>query len=141
MWSRRGYWLGIVRRGRAASRFRASLALAGLLALGLSSACASSSSPSEPSGGRPAWLQSLIAQIESEPVTNPPSSIVQYRYRGQTVYFRPSRCCDIQSDVYDQGGSLICHADGGITGGGDGRCSDFFSTRAGEQLVWQDSRR
>ena len=129
-----------VRWSRAASGFRAGWLLVGLLALGVWSGCSGSSSPSEP-GGRPAWLKSLISQIESEPVTNPPSSILSYRYRGGTVYFRPSRCCDFPSQLYDQAGSLICQPDGGLAGSGDGRCADFFSARSEERLVWQDARR
>lgn len=101
-------------------------------------ACATSF-PSEP--GRPAWLQALIAQIASEPVTNPPSSIIRYRYRGVTVYYRPARCCDIFADLYDERGTVICHPDGGITGGGDGRCADFATARSEEELVWEDPRR
>ena len=115
--------------------------LMGVLILGFLVGCGGSSSPTEPSGQRPPWLQQLIARIESEPVTNPPSSILQYRYRGATVYFRPSRCCDAFSDLYDEAGALLCHPDGGLTGGGDGRCTDFFALRTAERLVWQDPRR
>ena len=103
-------------------------------------ACSSSSSPSEPAAAPP-WLQALIAQIEAEPVTNPPSAIFRYRYAGDTVYFRPGRCCDLPSDLYNETGELICHPDGGITGRGDGRCPDFFSARSSEQLIWRDPRR
>ena len=101
--------------------------------------CSSSSSPSEPVG-RPPWLQALIAQIEREPVTNPPSAIFRYRYQSRAVYFRPARCCDIQSELYDDAGRLICHPDGGITGRGDGRCPDFFTARSDEHLIWRDPR-
>ena len=89
---------------------------------------------------RPAWLKALIAQIASEPVTNPPSSIIRYRYRGVTVYYRPARCCDIFADLYDERGTVICHPDGGITGGGDGRCADFATARSEEEVVWEDPR-
>ncbi len=97
------------------------------------------SSPTEPDT-TPAWLQVLIAQIEREPVTNPPSAIYSYRYRGETVYFRPSRCCDIMSVLYDRNGVVLCAPDGGIAGGGDGRCPDFLQTRSAERLIWQDPR-
>lgn len=100
-------------------------------------ACATSF-PSEPAP--PAWLHTMIAQIAGEPVTNPPSSIIRYRYRGATVYYRPARCCDIFADLYDESGTLICHPDGGIAGGGDGRCSDFATARSEEQVVWADPR-
>lgn len=127
-------------RGWSGSTQRLALAALVLAAL-LGHACASSSAPSEAGDSRPAWLQTLITQIEAEPVTNPPSAIYRYQYKGATVYFRPSRCCDIRSEVYDEAGAVICHPDGGITGDGDRRCTDFFATRAGERLVWQDSRK
>ncbi len=99
----------------------------------------SDSSPSEPDES-PSWLQALIAQITSEPVTNPPSAIFSYRYRDETVYFRPSRCCDVASVLYDRDGNVLCAPDGGITGNGDGRCPDFFAARSSERLVWRDPR-
>lgn len=132
--------LKVTRRDRGARKQWLALAVLVLAAL-LGSACASSSAPSETGDSRPAWLQTLIAQIEAEPVTNPPSAIYRYQYKGATVYFRPSRCCDIRSDVYDEAGTVICHPDGGITGDGDRRCTDFFASRTGERLVWQDSRK
>ena len=97
------------------------------------------SSPTEP-GMSPSWLQALIAQIQSEPVTSPPSAIYSYRYRGEIVYFRTSRCCDIRSVLYDRNGTVLCEPDGGIGGSGDGRCSDFIETRSDERLVWRDPR-
>ena len=97
------------------------------------------SSPTEP-GMTPSWLQDLIARIQGEPVTNPPSTIYSYRYRGDTVYFRTSRCCDIRSVLYDKNGTVVCEPDGGIDGSGDARCPDFMQTRSDEQLVWRDPR-
>jgi len=126
-------------RRRSRRRSRICGLLVGVFVLGALSACGSSS-PTAPSADGPAWLQALIARIESEPVTNPPSSVVRYRYHGAPVYFRPARCCDIFSDLYDPAGALICHPDGGITGGGDGGCPDFFSARTDEQVIWRDPR-
>lgn len=97
-------------------------------------------SPTEPFG-HPAWLQAMIAKIESEPVTSPPSAILRYRYRGETVYFRPARCCDFPSELYDEHGTLICQPDGSLSGHGDENCPDFFSARTNEVLIWQDPRR
>ena len=88
----------------------------------------------------PAWLEALIAQIELEDVTVPPTAIYQYQYAGQTVYFRTSRCCDIRSIVYDEEGAVICEPNGGVDGGGDGRCEDFFETRTEELLIFLDPR-
>jgi uncharacterized protein DUF6970 len=95
-----------------------------------------------PAGGEPVpdWLQALIHELETEPVASPPASIASYDYNGQTVYYLSARCCDIWSNVYSASGRIICHADGGITGGGDGRCLDFLSARRNERLIWQDPR-
>ena len=96
------------------------------------------------SGGNPAedleWLAELILKLEDEPVANPPLSITQYGYQGQTVYFLPQRCCDIFSDLYDADGNIIGHPDGGITGRGDGRVPDFFEERNNERVIWKDQR-
>ena len=86
------------------------------------------------------WLTDLIWKLEHEPVANPPLSITQYSYKGQTVYFVPQRCCDIFSDLYDADGNIIGHPDGGITGMGDGRVPDFFDERKNEQVIWKDQR-
>ncbi len=37
----------------------------------------------------PEWLADLIQSLEFAHVANPPSSIVQYEYEGQTAYFVP----------------------------------------------------
>ena len=86
------------------------------------------------------WLTDLIQKLENEPVANPPASISQYEYKGQTVYFLPQRCCDIPSTLYDADGNIIGHPDGGITGQGDGRVPDFFEERSNERIVWEDER-
>ena len=104
----------------------------------VASAC--SSTPTAPDTS-PSWLTALIARLESEPVANPPATIGRYDYKGQVVFFLPQRCCDQMSVLYGLDGSVICHPDGGITGKGDGRCSDFFAQRRDERLVWRDSRK
>jgi hypothetical protein len=90
--------------------------------------------------GNPAWVDKMISQFESAPVTNPPLSVWRYDYNGQTVYFVPARCCDIYSVLYDANGNTLCAPDGGFIGTGDGKCPDFFNQRSNEQLIWQDSR-
>jgi len=88
----------------------------------------------------PQWVDKLIKQFESAPVANPPLSVWKYEYNEQDVYYVPAHCCDITSVVYDAQGTFLCAPDGGITGKGDGKCSDFFDKRTGEQLIWQDTR-
>lgn len=93
-----------------------------------------------PPDDSPVWLRELVSRLESEPVANPPAYLARYLYRGDTVYYLPPRCCDIPSLVFNLGGEVICAADGGITGAGDGRCPDFFAARRDERIIWRDAR-
>lgn len=109
-----------------------------VLVLALSAACATQG----PTGNEvpPTWLTALIHEFESQPAANPPAFIARYDYKGLAVYYLPPRCCDIWSNLYDAAGSVICHPDGGLSGTGDGRCTDFFTERAGEKVIWRDAR-
>ena len=106
------------------------------LAASLTAACTMDASV----GNDPEWLATLIRELENQPVANPPAFIARYDYRGQVVYYLPARCCDIPSTVYSAAGTIICHADGGFSGGGDGRCSDFLAARKNETIIWRDPR-
>ncbi len=44
------------------------------------------------------------------------------------------------STLYNENCNVICSPDGGLTGSGDGQCSDFFDTRTDEKLIWEDVR-
>lgn len=92
------------------------------------------------SSENPAWVDDLIEQYKSEPVGNPPQSIWRYSYKNQIVYYVPPQCCDQFSILYDEKGNELGAPDGGITGDGDGRITDFFTVRTDEKLIWQDSR-
>ena len=89
----------------------------------------------------PSCIMDKIEEIEGQSVWNPPAKIYRYQYNGATVYFVPSRCCDIMSTLYDENCNIICSPDGGITGNGDEQCPDFFTSRTNESLVWYDDRR
>ena len=88
----------------------------------------------------PDWLNALIQYQQAAPVANPPAYIARYNYKGQTVYYLPPRCCDVWSTLYADDGAILCHPDGGLAGGGDGRCADFLAQRTNEQIIWRDSR-
>jgi hypothetical protein len=87
----------------------------------------------------PQWLDDLIASQEAEPVANPPAFIARQEYASGVYYFLPSRCCDVFSELYDAGGALVCHPDGGITGDGDGTCPELGELLR-EEVVWRDTR-
>lgn len=90
--------------------------------------------------GPPPCIQARIDEIAAQDVSNPPVRVYSYRYAGKKVYYFTPRCCDQSSRLYDESCTLVCLPDGGITGRGDGRCRDFFSTRTDEELVWADPR-
>ncbi|MEJ8802605.1 DUF6970 domain-containing protein [Pontibacter sp. H249] len=86
------------------------------------------------------WLNQLIQEIQQNKPANPPAKIYRYTYNNQEVFYLTGRCCDIPSKVYDLHGNILCEPDGGITGKGDGRCTDFFEKRSNETLIWEDKR-
>lgn len=89
----------------------------------------------------PDWLKKEISSFESVDVKNSPGQIQSFKYNSNLVYYvsQPA-CCDQYSALYDESGNIICHPDGGITGKGDGKCSDFFELRAEMKVIWLDER-
>jgi hypothetical protein len=90
---------------------------------------------------KPEWLQQKILTFEKDKPTNPPVKIYSYQYNNRQVYFITSRCCDIPSELYSVEGLQLCQPDGGYSGRGDGKCTDFFQARTAEKLVWEDLRK
>ena len=89
----------------------------------------------------PACIKKLITQFKQEDKQNPPRSIYSYTYNDKLVFFVPAICCDFFSDLYDADCNLIGHPDGGYTGRGDGKTTDFIKTRTNEKLIWKDERK
>lgn len=124
-----------------ATRYTYTMTLRALAAVFALAACGGTD-PQEagaPADTRPPWLLELIARQEAGPLANPPAYIVRREYAAGVYYFLPSRCCDIYSELYDNLGDLVCHPDGGITGGGDGNCPALGAVVA-EEVVWRDPR-
>ena len=88
----------------------------------------------------PNCLQQKIQAILAEPVRNPPARVLRFTYNGDSVFYIPAYCCDHYSELYDEECNLICHPDGGITGGGDGQCPTFWSTATDSVEIWRDQR-
>lgn len=88
----------------------------------------------------PRAIKNLIRDMQREAVSNPPSSVWEYSFDGQKVYYVPPKCCDIPSILYNSKGEELCRPDGGFSGAGDGDCPSFFSSRSEERLIWKDPR-
>lgn len=90
--------------------------------------------------GTPSCIENKIKEIAGGEVWNPPAKVFRYLYKNETVYYISPRCCDFPSVLLDEKCTAICSPDGGITGQGDGLCSDFFDVRTNEKLIWEDKR-
>lgn len=88
----------------------------------------------------PVCVKVLVEKFKSEEKTNPPREIYSYTFRDKTVYYVPPVCCDQFSDLYNDSCRLMGHPDGGFTGRGDGKFSDFREERKNEKLLWKDER-
>ncbi len=69
-----------------------------------------------------------------------PKFIMRYSYKGKTVYYIPSRCCDVPAEVFDENCVLICQPEGGITGKGDGKCPDFKADAKDGKVIWENGQ-
>ncbi len=86
----------------------------------------------------PECIKAKIKVLEQEPPRK--AAIWQYDYDGKTVYYVASGCCDQYNLLFDSDCNIICSPDGGISGDGDGRCSDFYAKSKNKTLVWEDKR-
>jgi hypothetical protein len=88
----------------------------------------------------PPCIQGKIEAISQQPKYNPPATVYRYLYGDRYVYLFSSDCCDQYNYVYDKDCNVICAPSGGITGRGDGRCSNFRQVAGDETLIWKDPR-
>ena len=85
-------------------------------------------------------IDKKIKEFKDQPVANPPISVFQYLYNNQLVHYISAPCCDIYTTLYDENCNIICSPSVGITGKGDGKCSDFFDKRTQGKFIWKDDR-
>ena len=88
----------------------------------------------------PSCIQQKIDQIKAVPKWNPPAEVNEYIYQGKHLYLFSADCCDQFNQLYDSSCTYICAPSGGITGKGDGKCSDFSTAAQFVKLVWKDPR-
>jgi hypothetical protein len=88
----------------------------------------------------PSCIQKKINRIKAQPKWNPPASVTEYNYNGNTVYLFTSNCCDQYIELYDSNCNYLCAPSGGIAGNGDRKCTDFYTTATLLREVWKDGR-
>lgn len=85
----------------------------------------------------PYCLATKIKNMAADPSQGSPLSVTRYTYRGQTVYYVVSPCCDKYNIVYDSACAILGYPDGGFTGRGDGNMAGFKSEAVNGKEVWQ----
>jgi len=88
----------------------------------------------------PPCVKEKIEQIKALPKWNPAGEVNEYIYKDKQVYLFTSDCCDQYIMLYDGSCEYICAPSGGITGKGDGKCSNFYTEARHVKLVWKDPR-
>lgn len=88
--------------------------------------------------GMPPCLVTKIEGMKTDTKVNPPQSVIQYTYKGTAVFYITAGCCDQFNPVYNSDCDYLGAPDGGITGKGDGKISDFFANATNKKVVWEN---
>ncbi len=86
----------------------------------------------------PPCLVTKIELMKSDSKQTPPQSVAEYDYKGNTVFYVTMPCCDQFNVVYDSDCNYLGAPDGGITGKGDGKLTDFYATAKNKKIVWEN---
>lgn len=79
--------------------------------------------------------------MSADPHEGSPISLTRYTYREQTVYYMVAPCCDRYNVVYDSVCNILGYPDGGYTGKGDGKMSDFYKEATDKKVIWEKNNR
>lgn len=85
----------------------------------------------------PTCIQTLIQQKGQEKTGQSFIAIYRYKYQNRYVYFGYADCCDQFNVLFDKDCQLLCSPNGGFTGGGDGKCPNFFKEATDRTEVWR----
>lgn len=85
----------------------------------------------------PSCLEEKIKTMTADLNEGSPLSVTQYSYKDQTVYYMVSPCCDKFNVVYDSLCTILGYPDGGYTGRGDGKMSNFKNEAINGKVIWE----
>ena len=88
----------------------------------------------------PACIQQKIDSIKQTPKSSPPAQVHSWLYRGTTVYLFSATEPNQLVTVWNESCQYICAPSGGVSGGGDSTCTDFFQEAQHTGVIWQDTR-
>jgi hypothetical protein len=84
----------------------------------------------------PPWLNVQISELNAHPKWHTEIAIWRVVYKNEDMYLFVSPCCDQYNNLYDRSGTMICSPTGGLTGRGDGNCSDAISPTTTVKVIW-----
>ncbi len=84
----------------------------------------------------PTCIKNKIDSFKLKELYEKPQRVIEYVYKEKKVYYFVMPCCDFFNEVYDESCNYLGAPDGGFTGKGDGKLSDFFKEAAKEKLIW-----
>ena len=85
----------------------------------------------------PLYLHPKIKTMGENPDEGTSHSVTRYNYKGQTVYYMVAPCCDKYNIVFESACNVLGFPDGGYTGKGDGKMTNFHNEATEEKVVWQ----
>ena len=85
----------------------------------------------------PACLKAKIDSMTIDPNEGSPQSVTRYTYHLRTVYYMKAPCCDKFNIVFDSACTILGYPDGGLTGRGDGKMTDFFKDAKDARVIWK----
>ncbi len=91
---------------------------------------------SEVANDLPSCLVAKIKTMAENPNEGSAQSITRYSYHNQKVYYMKAPCCDKYNIVFDSVCNILGYPDGGFTGKGDGKMTDFFKEAKDGKVVW-----
>lgn len=83
----------------------------------------------------PDWVKERAALMQKNPAGE---AVREYEYHGQKVYYFLAPCCDQMNDLFDEKGTKLCAPDGGFSGRGDGKCTDFCTSAKPLRTIYED---
>ena len=89
------------------------------------------------SGEIPECLMAKIRTMTADPHEGSPLYIARYTYKQQTVYYMASPCCDKYNVVFDSACNILGYPDGGFTGKGDGKMTNFSKEASNGKVIWK----
>lgn len=89
------------------------------------------------SQSHPQFILDMLAKNKSMDAHEQALEITRYDYHGKQVYYVKPPCCDFFSKVYDSQGNLLGAPDGGMTGRGDGKLTDFHAAKSNAFGLWK----